>query len=64
MKGEELGRESGFSFVPRDVGRDGTFPEYGHHVLDSVRVLRVLLQHLKESRVGSRVEHAESWVVL
>lgn len=60
---EQFREKSRSSGVPRDEGRDGSSSEDGEHVLDSVRVLWVLLQHVQETRVLSRVEDAIAGVM-
>lgn len=56
----DLGLPSG---VPRDVWGDGPFSEYGYHVADPIRILRVLIQHVQKARVEPGVEHTCTGVV-
>lgn len=63
MKGEKLGDVGRPARVPRDEGGNGAFAEDGDHVPQPVRVLRVLLQDLEETRVHAGVEDAGAGVV-
>ena len=63
MEGEELGGVGGAAGVPGEEGRDGPAAEDGDHVADAVGVLRVLVEHVQEARVATRVEDAAAGVV-
>lgn len=63
MEGEELGGVGGAARVPGEEVGDGPAAEDGDHVADAVGVLRVLVEHIQESRVAARVEHAAAGVV-
>ena len=55
---------SGASGVPRKKARDGSFPEYGYHVMHPIRILWMLIEYFEETRVKARVENSESGVVI
>lgn len=63
MEGEELGGVGRAARVPGEEVRDGPAAEDGDHVADAVGVLRVLVEHIQESGVAARVEHAAAGVV-
>lgn len=63
MEREQFGEESRSAMVPRNEGRNWASFEDGDHIPHSVRILRVILQHIQKPRVNPGVKHAFTGVV-
>lgn len=63
MEIKQFRKESWPAKMPKDKGGNRTSFENGNHVFDPVRILRVVLDHIKKARIRTRIENPTTRIV-